>query len=823
MFMYTSFEATTQPRQTFTNFAGETKYSGDAKIGVVKGQTNTIPAVVVETATAQDRWLLLADNNQNYKVAVLGAVSENEALMYASLLYGNFTLTDKAYSTEGGLKRYLDAIEHEKLLSWKLEELQDMPASELPIWDGFQFAQASPHQSSAKLLYSMIQTDDLSELLTPVPNLVEHLARFEVEQAGYDSLYGAYEHLNAFTEFLAQALDHAKGDLEIVKYELSKPFKKNKVTQVAMMFTLSDDQTITIFFHNPEVSPSKLKGTDIVISWKYLLNRRDITGVIQPNQGEGIAMNIVAGRLMKLANQNSARFARTQARKKENEQKVTEAEERITEKERLLEEKRVEAENLEAQLNLLVHAPNGEKPDNLADNDPNKPENIANQADFIINQYFNERLNNSDGRLENINTKLVNNGMVKTPEGLIFNGLKLTKAVDAIILTDDQGRTLETVALPNTFEGFKEQVKSYFWEESKKLNTLVENYIETVATYLVEHKLAEEANKALEETYQAHKNKAKPFYSEIEFIEDAKFFKKLKSALERANVPPSTADQQKNLDTLLKAYCDERLEPLKNLDSAQDKFLIDPMLNAFVVLPYIFEISRENRPNGNVFLNLRKLTTPPENLKGLIDTSKLSTTNKEGVGRISGETRPSLDDLKSAFDPFIQPIITALEHDDKAQKSAIENLTQYFYDLEARLPTEKEKKQLKVNATWKLSQVESIYKKENLIKVNGNTLEVAISYGQENQKIHTLNMPASFDEVKAFAKEYFEMDLNLEDPKSVFSEEDEQYLKDIISKKVNPIDADMDKILYLAEKDEENPLLVEAMNLISNAIDTASA
>ena len=44
------------------------------------------------------------------------------------------------------------------------------------------------------------------------------------------------------------------------------------------------------------------------------MNNRDITAAIQPNQGEGISIPVLAGRIMKLINQNSNRFKRLQSK-----------------------------------------------------------------------------------------------------------------------------------------------------------------------------------------------------------------------------------------------------------------------------------------------------------------------------------------------------------------------------------------------------------------------------------------------------------------------------------------------------------------------------
>ncbi|QOJ22956.1 MAG: hypothetical protein HRU78_04260 [Gammaproteobacteria bacterium] len=37
---------------------------------------------------------------------------------------------------------------------------------------------------------------------------------------------------------------------------------------------MSDGQTVSIFFHNPDTTPNKLTPADELISWKWLLNKR---------------------------------------------------------------------------------------------------------------------------------------------------------------------------------------------------------------------------------------------------------------------------------------------------------------------------------------------------------------------------------------------------------------------------------------------------------------------------------------------------------------------------------------------------------------------
>lgn len=74
-------------------------------------------------------------------------------------------------------------------------------------------------------------------------------------------------------------------------------------------------KTSQFFSISPIDYPKKISPADSLMSWKILMNNRDITAAIQPNQGEGISIPILAGRIMKLINQNSNRFKRLQAKK----------------------------------------------------------------------------------------------------------------------------------------------------------------------------------------------------------------------------------------------------------------------------------------------------------------------------------------------------------------------------------------------------------------------------------------------------------------------------------------------------------------------------
>lgn len=124
-----------------------------------------------------------------------------------------------------------------------------------------------------------------------------------------------------------------------VAMQITSPFKKNGVVQVAVIFELSDGQTATILFHNPDSTPSRLAPTDELISWKWMLNKKDVTIVVAPEQGKDLKIQEVCRRILRLADKNSAAFARANAKR--------------AERLKAIEDAKAENEQLQAQLDSL--------------------------------------------------------------------------------------------------------------------------------------------------------------------------------------------------------------------------------------------------------------------------------------------------------------------------------------------------------------------------------------------------------------------------------------------------------------------------------------
>lgn len=164
-------------------------------------------------------------------------------------------------------------------------------------------------------------------------DLAQELAGLSAETAQFDSLIAEKNKLPLLKDRLFSAMSRASiDDLSVSNVTQTKPFKRNKVANIAFVFDMSDGQKISIWFQNPDSTPSKLLPDDVMVSWKWMLNRRDVTAVLSPKNGENVQLPTLASRMMRLAAKNSTRFKRTQARKAKTEKALKEAEQAVSER-----------------------------------------------------------------------------------------------------------------------------------------------------------------------------------------------------------------------------------------------------------------------------------------------------------------------------------------------------------------------------------------------------------------------------------------------------------------------------------------------------------
>ncbi|TDR30332.1 hypothetical protein [Hydromonas duriensis] len=132
---------------------------------------------------------------------------------------------------------------------------------------------------------------------------------------------------------------------------VSQPFKQNGSTQMVMLFEMSDGQTISVYLHNPDVKPNQLQGDDVLVSWKWLLNRKDITIVVAKENGKDLALSQVAARIMALVEKNSARFTKANANRQVRMKQIADLEAQVATKEATLNDLLLQLESKRAGAN----------------------------------------------------------------------------------------------------------------------------------------------------------------------------------------------------------------------------------------------------------------------------------------------------------------------------------------------------------------------------------------------------------------------------------------------------------------------------------------
>ncbi|ENV36876.1 hypothetical protein F959_01683 [Acinetobacter venetianus RAG-1 = CIP 110063] len=362
--------------------------SGSNSIGIVKGQYRQLNAIVTESATDDDQWRIvnLKGSINNIaafdSIAVLGAVDNDHASTLAQLQFGRMfdAVEDDVIETNtSGLMRHLATQQFHKnnqlIQRTHLLALQDIPCSTIPGWDGIELL--THEGKTANLLLDMQLHDDQSGLLSSFDGLPFLLESIDAEYADFDSIIVEYQYLDKLMNMLHKAMQTAsKGGVKVLKVDQSdKPFRHKKVLNVAVSYDFEDGQTITILFHHPDRDAKRIAPHDTLLSWKILMNNRDVTGVVQPNQGEGIALPVLAGRVAKLINQNSARFKRTQAKKAESAKALADAEQRIIEKQNQKSVLATEIQELLNQIDGFSAQNNTPNTDNSTSNDETETSN----------------------------------------------------------------------------------------------------------------------------------------------------------------------------------------------------------------------------------------------------------------------------------------------------------------------------------------------------------------------------------------------------------------------------------------------------------------
>jgi hypothetical protein len=172
------------------------------------------------------------------------------------------------------------------------------------LWDS---ANLPLHSTLEQVLYRLRAHDGDDGLLFDAVSMADILGDADGVLA-LDALVIPLARLEQRMTLLQKVLDRAGDAVKVASMQVSEPFTQRGSTNVAVIYELTDGQTVSVFFHNPDVTPRKIAPGDDVISWKWMLNKKDITVAVAPEKGRDLNVRTVAARLMMLAEKNSARF-----------------------------------------------------------------------------------------------------------------------------------------------------------------------------------------------------------------------------------------------------------------------------------------------------------------------------------------------------------------------------------------------------------------------------------------------------------------------------------------------------------------------------------
>jgi len=89
---------------------------------------------------------------------------------------------------------------------------------------------------------------------------------------------------------------------------INKPRKSGLFATVAVQIPMSDGQVVSIIFHSPDNNKMKITAEDEIIAFRWLLNKRDITHVVSPENEAEVSLQEVGKRTAQLVEKNSVRY-----------------------------------------------------------------------------------------------------------------------------------------------------------------------------------------------------------------------------------------------------------------------------------------------------------------------------------------------------------------------------------------------------------------------------------------------------------------------------------------------------------------------------------
>lgn len=390
------------------------------EVGRITGRHREITAVLADSTgfdslgfdssvgSVDDSWHVVNvfDSANTYidSMAIGGAMDSNHALQIAKSQLDSLGGTRCQLVTNNAIQ--FDGMDHDH--TWSIDainKLMDNPSqnkSYLPVitapeliveaervtFDSVQWDSnnnlISHGGKDSRLYLDLTRTDSRNELVTEF-DLADALFDMDAQEAGFDALMDTKSRLPLLKDRLFKALSAASSsDLSVINVTQTKEFKRQGVINIAFVFDLSDGQKLSIWFHKPLESSSKLLPSDYMVSWKWMLNKRDVTAALSPKHGDNVQLPALARRIMRLAAKNSKRFKAAQVRKAKVEQELLDAEQAIEDKKATIEQLDIDIADLNAKIDAAMQARKDES-EQAAKSEPQKTKvGIFSEGDSVI-------------------------------------------------------------------------------------------------------------------------------------------------------------------------------------------------------------------------------------------------------------------------------------------------------------------------------------------------------------------------------------------------------------------------------------------------------
>ena len=187
------------------------------------------------------------------------------------------------------------------------------PAVEKPV-DKILWSGDSPRALTFDAVLYQIRRRDADGLIFDAVTEGEVLQDAD-EVLTLDAMTSPYQQLPNRAQLLMNMMNRV-GDPQATGFTITKPYRVRGVINVAVIYSLADGQTITVYFHTGG-SNIRVQPDDELISWRWALNKLDVTIAVAPEQGIELDLRTVARRIMQLAIKNSPTFAKQNAKKAE--------------------------------------------------------------------------------------------------------------------------------------------------------------------------------------------------------------------------------------------------------------------------------------------------------------------------------------------------------------------------------------------------------------------------------------------------------------------------------------------------------------------------